>query len=308
MKLANPIYDTVFKYLMEDTEIARRLISQIIGEEITQIEVRPQEQTHKSDKHDITVFRLDFKATIKLKQATTKSKKKDWKATHKTVLIELQKAKKDKDIERFRRYLGSNYRTKDTITDESGNVQSVDLPIVTIYILGYPMPPIETSVLKINRVYIDLNTNQPLDIQTEFIEKLTHDCYAILIKKLPKEARSELERILQVFNQTYILDVDNRFLEFDKQVIKNNELLKLMSERLRDAALDEYLTDAMLIEKEVDEEIDRHIREKQEKDEIIKEQNEELKEKDDKLKEKSEELNEKNKLIEELQRQLKDKQ
>ncbi len=300
MKLANPIYDTVFKYLMEDTEIARRLISQIIGEEITQIEVRPQEQTRKTEKHDITVFRLDFKATIKLKQPKTKSKKKDWKATHKTVLIELQKAKKDKDIERFRRYLGNNYRTKDTITDESGKVQSVDLPIVTIYILGYPMPPIETSVLKINREYIDLNTNQPLDVQTEFIEKLTHDCYAILIKKLPKEARSELERILQVFNQIYILDADNRFLEFDKQVIKDNELLKLMSERLRDAALDEDVTDAMLIEKEVDEEIDRHIREKQEKDEIIKEQSEELKKKNDQLKDQA-------KLIEELQKQIKNK-
>ena len=287
MKLANPIYDTVFKYLMEDTEIARLFLSQIIGEEITQIELRPKEQTHKTEKHDITVFRLDFKATIKLKQPKSKSKKKDWKATHKTVLIELQKAKKDKDIERFRKYLGNNYIAKDTITDESGRVQSVDLPIVTIYILGYPMPPIETSVLKINRVYIDLNTNQPLDVQTEFIEKLTHDCYAILIKKLPKEARSELERILQVFNQTYILDTDNRFLDVDKQVIKDNELLKLMSERLRDAALDEDVTDAMLIEKEVDEEIDRHIREKQEKDEIIKEQAE---------------------LIEKLQQQLKDKQ
>jgi len=294
MKLANPIYDTVFKYLMEDTEIARRLISQIIGEEITQIEVRPQEHTLKSKKHGITVFRLDFKATIQLKQPKTKNKKKDWKAKHKTVLIELQKAKKPKDIERFRRYLGDNYKRKDTITDESGKVQSVDLPIVTVYILGYPIPPIETSVLKINRTYIDLNTNQPLNIQTEFIEKLTHDCYAILINKLPKKSRSELERILQVFNQTYILNKDKKFLEIDKELVKDNELLMLMSERLKDAALDEEVIEGMLIEQEVEEVIDQHIREKQEKDETIKEQSEELKEQA--------------KLIEELQKQLKNKQ
>jgi len=49
MKVANPIYDTVFKYLMEDTEIARRLLSKIIGEEIIKIEVRPQEHTYKTE-------------------------------------------------------------------------------------------------------------------------------------------------------------------------------------------------------------------------------------------------------------------
>ena len=37
---------------------------------------------------------------------TNKLAKKNWIANHKTVLIELQKAKKPKDIERFRRYLG----------------------------------------------------------------------------------------------------------------------------------------------------------------------------------------------------------
>ena len=138
MKLANPIYDTVFKYLMEDTEIARRLLSKIIGEEIIKIEVRPQEHTYKAEKHDITVLRFDFKATIQLKEqlSTNKTGKKNWKAKYKTVLIELQKAKKPKDIERFRRYLGNNYKKKDTITDADGKIQSVDLPIVTIYFLG----------------------------------------------------------------------------------------------------------------------------------------------------------------------------
>lgn len=295
MKLANPIYDTVFKYLMEDTEIARRFLGLIIGEEITAIEVRPQERTRKSKKYGITVMRFDFKATIQLKKQTpTQKNKKNRKANHKTLLIELQKVKQPSDIERFRRYLGDNYKRKDTITDESGKTQAVDLPIVTVYILGYPMPPIATSVLKINRVYIDLNTNKPLDVQTEFIEKLTHDCYAILINKLPQESRSELERILQVFNQTYILGKDNKFLEIDKELVKDNELLSLMSARLEDAALDEEVIENMLIEQEVDEVIDQHIKEKAEKDELIKKKDEELKAK--------------NKLIDELQKQLKNKQ
>ena len=309
MKLANPIYDTVFKYLMEDTEIARRLLSKIIGEEIVKIEVRPQEQTYKSEKHDITVLRFDFKATIQLKEPVPKNKtdKKSFQAKHKTVLIELQKAKKPKDIERFRRYLGENYKKKDTITDINGNIQSVDLPIVTIYILGYPIPPINTSVLKINRVYTDLNTNETLDMKTEFIEKLTHDCYAILIKKLPKESRSELEQVLQIFNQTYIIGSDKKFLEINEELLKSNELLELMSGRLKKAAADEKMIEAIWIEEEIEEVIDEHIRENEE----LKEENEGLKgglkERDEKLKERDEKLKEQNRLIEELKKQLKNK-
>ncbi len=309
MKLANPIYDTVFKYLMEDTEIARRLLSKIIGEEITKIEIRPQEHTYKTEKHDITVLRFDFKATIQLKEQSVKKKtaKKNWQAKYKTVLIELQKAKKPKDIERFRRYLGDNYKKKDTITDSVGNIQSVDLPIVTIYILGYSIPPIKTSVLKINRVYVDLNTDEPLEVQTEFIEKLTHDCYAILIKKLPKESRSELEQILQIFNQTYILGSDKKFLEIKEDLLKSNDLLELMSGRLKEAATDEKIIEGILVEQEVEEVIDQHIREKEE----LKEENEELKGENKGLKgglkERDEKLKEQNRLIEELKKQLKDK-
>ncbi len=46
MQIANPIYDTVFKYLMEDLEIAKLIISTIIGEEIEVIEFLPQESVH----------------------------------------------------------------------------------------------------------------------------------------------------------------------------------------------------------------------------------------------------------------------
>jgi len=292
MKLANPIYDTVFKYLMEDTEIARLLLSKIIGEEITKIELRPQEHTYKTEKQDITILRFDFKATIQLKEIPIK-RKKNWIPKHKTVLIELQKAKKPKDIERFRRYLGDNYKKKDTITSADGKVQSIDLPIVTIYILGYPLLPIKTSVVKINRVYIDLNTNEPLEIQTEFIEKLTHDCYVILINKLPKEARSELEQILQIFNQTYVLGTDKKFLEFNEELVKSNDLLQRMSGRLKEAATDEQVIERILMEQEVEEVIDQHIREKEDLKETLKERDKKLKEQE--------------RLIEELTKQLKNK-
>ena len=62
MIIANPIYDVVFKYLLEDTEIARELLSTILGEHIAILTVKPQETLVKSDSGDIKIFHLDFKA------------------------------------------------------------------------------------------------------------------------------------------------------------------------------------------------------------------------------------------------------
>ncbi|GAB4413039.1 MAG: hypothetical protein OHK0039_19540 [Bacteroidia bacterium] len=43
MIIANPLYDVVFKYLFEDVEIARGLLSAILGEEVLRLELKPQE-------------------------------------------------------------------------------------------------------------------------------------------------------------------------------------------------------------------------------------------------------------------------
>ena len=53
MQIANPIYDVVFKHLMEDAKIAKLLISSIIGEEIETLEFRPQEFTADIDRERI---------------------------------------------------------------------------------------------------------------------------------------------------------------------------------------------------------------------------------------------------------------
>ena len=60
--------------------------------------------------HSLTVYRLDFKATIKTPQGP------------KIVLIEIQKAKFATDIMRFRRYLGAQYQDKNDVHMLSRNV------------------------------------------------------------------------------------------------------------------------------------------------------------------------------------------
>ena len=280
MILANPIYDVVFKYLMEDTEIARRLLSKITGENIIAISVQPQEYIGRSDKFEVIILRLDFKATIKTAQGKRKK-----------VLIELQKGKNSADIMRFRKYLGDNYRKEDN--SESKEKKKEALPIITIYFLGFRLTNVVTSIMKVNREYIDLITDKKIDIKEEFVEELTHDSYVIQIPRLKKKVRNEIERVLKVFNQSYVTKGDKKTLEFTEKDFENDELLQLIANRLRKAATEEELLRKIEIEEEVESTIEQHIREKQE-----------LTEKVDNLRDENDELK---KRLKELESQLKNK-
>ena len=119
--IANPLYDVVFKYLLEDHESAVILLSNILGEEIIHLELRPQEQVVEVAERSLTVFRLDFSARIKTGPDTSK-----------LVILEIQKAKLVTDIMRFRRYLGKQYLNKDNVFRTSARELQA-LPIVSIY-------------------------------------------------------------------------------------------------------------------------------------------------------------------------------
>ena len=103
MQIANPIYDVVFKYLMEDKKIAKIILSSIIEEEITDLDFLPKEQTLILEDRSFTVQKMDFSAKIKTKDG------------EKQVIIEIQKAKFATDIIRFRRYLGEQYSRKENL-------------------------------------------------------------------------------------------------------------------------------------------------------------------------------------------------
>lgn len=295
MIIANPIYDVVFKYLLEDVEIARELLSTILGEEVQSVEVKPQE-TSTETSGDIRILRFDFKAVIKKPNGETSK-----------VLIELQKAKKAFDVMRFRRYLGDNYRKEDDVLNDKGEPEKLPLPIITIYFLGFPLNSIQSGVVKINREYRDVVTQEILDIKEDFVELLTHDSYLIQVRKLAKAARNKLERVLHIFSPIYQSTTDKHQLDFQGDT--NDPLVKKMLDRLGRAIANEEIRDLMDVEDELDRIFDREMRKK---DEIIAEKEEIIAEKDKLLieeKKRAEEEIQKNlelqRQIEELKKQLK---
>lgn len=127
--VANPIYDTVFKYLMEDERIARTILSALLQKDVLSVEMRPQE--FADDKNGkISLYRIDFGATVREKDGTERR-----------ILIELQKSWVDEELLRPRQYLGFRYISAN-ICDEGFSI-----PMVTIYLLGHKVGDIEEPVV-----------------------------------------------------------------------------------------------------------------------------------------------------------------
>jgi hypothetical protein len=243
MTIANPIYDIVFKYLMEDLDIAKGLLSTILNTEIVSLSVQPQEAVAETNHNDIAIriFRIDFAAIIKETDGSTRK-----------ILIELQKTKRSTNISRFRRYLAENYSKEDIII-KNGVETKESLEIVTIYFLGFDLDTVDAPVLYVKNDFIDvinggLVTNAAKE---DFVRLLTHESYMIQLKKLPPTTKTRLERVLKVFNQTYKLKDDHKLEIIDED---DDPLVQKMCSRLTRAIADEQMRKKMDIEDEIDQE------------------------------------------------------
>jgi hypothetical protein len=243
--IANPIYDVVFKYLLEDADIARDLLSTILGEEVVHLEFKPQETSTESSE-GIKILRLDFKAIIKKKDGTLFK-----------VLIELQKSKQVFDVMRFRRYLGDNYRKEDQLVDEDGLAVFRPLPIITIYFLGFLLNNVPSGVIKVKRDYVDVVTEEILGVKDDFVELLTHDSYMIQVGRLPKESRGKLDRVMQIFSPMYQNKADKHLIDFQGDIY--DPLVLRMVERLSRAIAGDEYRDKMDVEDEVDRIFEREL-------------------------------------------------
>ena len=142
MIVANPIYDIVFKYLMEDERIARTILSALLKKDVVKVEVRPHEYSDET-RDSLSVFRIDFGATIREEDGHEK-----------LILIELQKTWLDTETLRFRQYLGVHYSNPKNMRND-GNA----LPMVAVYLLGHKVGDIEEPVVYVNHKSFDYDGN-----------------------------------------------------------------------------------------------------------------------------------------------------
>ena len=231
MKIANPLYDHAFKYLMSNDRLAKKVLSVILEKEVLELELQPQEVVIEDELRRFTLYRLDFKATIR-----------DENGRREKVLIELQKSKLPTNVLRFRNYLGLAYMQKNAALPGKNTERDV-LPIISIYILGYNVQDIPVMAVRVNHKITDLSRQAELDIRSDFIDLLNHTSYVLQVRRLPPERQSRIERFMTLFNQAwvkekgYILDLEDVPQEFkdiaeylQKPLLENDIQEKLRAE------------------------------------------------------------------------------
>ena len=305
MVIANPIYDIVFKRLMENDRVAKFFMGTLLEENIEAVEVKPQEFIYSKDYEkstpgkkkfikqqikeqlSINFFRLDFIATILTDSGERKK-----------VLIEIQKVKNNIDLMRFRNYLGEQYKREDMVNNEKHI-----LPITTIYILGFNLPEIETACIKVERNYKDLIAKKIIHIKSDFVEKLTHDSFIVQVNRITERYQTSLDKLLSIFEQSNFLDGGKIIKDFKHKI--DNEDLKMVTDILHHTGVDPEQKKLIEIEQEAWRSINALL-ENQERDYIktIGEKNIALGEKDKALGEFKKELGEKDIALGEVKKEL----
>ena len=281
MKVANPIYDIVFKYMMEDERIARTILSALLKVDVLAVEIRPHE--YSDDTHDnLSVFRIDFGATIR-----------DAEGNKKLILIELQKTWLETETLRFRQYLGVHYSNPKNMQSDGSA-----LPMVAVYILGHKVGDIEEPVLYVNHQSLDYDGNiVTRGLPNSFVDSLTHNSIIVQIPRLHGHINNRLDMVLSIFDQSRRDEDDKRILRIDNRVYENDADMEHILHRLTMAAADADMRHKMNVEDEYFSVIEKRDTEILMRDRQLAEQKAQLTEQKAQLTEQKAQLSEKESML-----------
>jgi len=194
------------------------------------------------------------------------------------VIIELQKAKLQSDLMRFRRYLGVQYQDPNNTYfvkegEKKGKRRQTARPIYCIYFLEHGMDLPARPVLKVNYTVKDAYTGDEFPTSGEFVSGLHHRSWIVQIRELKAHRRNDLEKILSIFDQSnvtelrYILDVDDEsYPDAYRQIIRR--LRKAMEDpkKRREMELEDDLIKEL---QDLERQIEKHAKTIADKDQTI---------------------------------------
>lgn len=242
--IANPFYDVVFKYLMENERIARTILSALIKEEIVSVQMRPHD---KANGHPLIITDLcvDFIASIRSAEGHDQP-----------VIIILQKTWAHTKTLRFRRYLPMQYESADNMGRGVSGQYAV--PMIMVYLLGHRVGDIEEPVIYVRKQVQDYY-GQPVTkgLPNPFVDSLTHDSVIVQIPLLHGQVDTRLDRVLSIFEQTHQGKGNQKVFDFDDTPYADDTDMQYVLARLCSAASNPEVRRGMNIEEEFYSEIDR---------------------------------------------------
>ena len=282
--VANPLYDAVFKYLMEDDRIAKTILTALLKKKVIDVKIRRNEYANLTRRESISMFRIDFAATVL-----------DEDNKPHLMLIELQKTWLPTETLRFRRYLALQYNNEENMLKEEHEKYAI--PMVAIYLLGHRVGKIEEPVIYVNHHAYNYDGKKVEEgIPDPFVESLQHDSIIVQIPLLHGRVNNRLEKVLCLFDQTNVAD-NKKVIKVDDKQFEGDNDMEYIVRRLQSAAADPDMRYQMNAEDEFFKELEARDSLIMEKDGQLKEKDGQLKEKDGQLKEKDGQLKEKDEML-----------
>ena len=269
--VANPLYDAVFKYLMEDERIAKTILSALLQKQVVAVEMRRHEYPNIS-RDTISMFRVDFAATIR-----------ENNGEEHLILIELQKTWLETETLRFRQYLALQYNNKENMRKDTEGKYA--LPTVAVYLLGHRVGDINEPVVYAKHKVYDYSGNEvKLEKPDPFVESLQHDSIIVQIPLLHGRVNNRVEKVLSVFDQSQIYPQDQRVLEVNEENYVDDEDMAYILRRLQSAASNPEIRNRMNAEDEFFKAVEDRDTAIMQKEAIIKQKDEELKQRNEDIK------------------------
>ncbi len=288
--IANPIYDVVFKFLMDDARIARTILSALLKKDIVSVEMRPHEYVNQKVE-GIAVQRIDFGAVVREN------------GEEKLILVELQMGGGqrlpsvsggypwlDTELLRFRQYMARQYNDPKNMT--IGPKQQYALPMVMVYLLGHKVGDIEEPVVYVRHDVYDYNDQVVTrGIPDPFVDSLTHESIIVQIPRLRGQVNTRLDQVLSVFDQSRQDQGNSKLLNIDDSLYDPDDAeMQRILLRLTGAAADDEFRRQMNLEDEIFMEIKNRDAEILQRDYAIAHQKEQLEQKDAQLEQKDAQL------------------
>ena len=237
--VANPIYDCVFKYLMEDERVAKTLLSALLKKEVLSVEVRRHEHTNTT-RDDISMFRIDFAAHVK-----------DEEGKDKLMLIELQKTWVETETLRFRQYLASQYNAQENMLKSEPGERQYALPMVAVYILGHRVGKVSNPVVYVSHNALDYDGKEVAEgMDDPFISSLVHDSIIVQLPLLKGKIRNHLEKVLSVFDQCHRIPGSTQLINLNEETYEGDEDMMRIIHRLTAATVTAKVREEMNVEDE----------------------------------------------------------
>ena len=222
--VANPLYDAVFKYLMEDERIAKTILTALLKKKVVDVKIRRNESNRK--RLATSMCKITLQATI-LETSND---------TPMCMNIELEKTWLETPSLSQRQHVAEQYNSYDNLVCLPN--EKAEKTGLKIYILAHRIGYINAPIFYVKNQILYDSKHQKLSLSSPepFVDTLRQDSIIIQTPLLTDEPESREEKILSLFCQKHTSPRSKQVLAIEEDDFKADVELDYIIYRLQAAA------------------------------------------------------------------------